>query len=183
MNLAAHQRAMRDLIRGVCPAAADGDDYITRVARSRDLQEARRNILLWRIYVLERTCILTVALLRSKRLLELTVEAFIRESNISPFREFQPRAFLAFLTDHTDDALLVSVSEFEDALMKVREGDANTFTIWWTFEPRRVLQALADGGRLDDQLVPGNFISHVSGTLPHLFDTAPGLDEESHGNA
>jgi hypothetical protein len=172
MDLALHQRAMLALVRGDCRSASDSDPYVGQVARSPDLEEARRNILLWRIYVLERTCVLTVALLRWQELLESTVDAFISQTNISPFREFQPRIFLEFLNDHADP-LLKSVARFERALMKVREGDQSTFVISWTCEPRRILKALAEGHPLDDQLIPGSYTSTVSRSLPHLFETSP----------
>lgn len=170
MELAAHQRAMLDLIRGTRRNIVDDDPYVLRVGRSPDLVEARGNILLWRIYVLERTSFLTVELLRSRNLLEPTLEAFIAATNLSPFREFQPRAFLAFLHDD-NDPLVRSVSRFESALMQVREGAVETFEVDWTVEPRRVLKALANGEALDGQLVPGAFVSYVSRLLPHLFET------------
>lgn len=172
MELAVHQRAMLRLIRGAGQDAVDDDPYVLRVGRSPDLAEARGNILLWRIYVLERTCVLTVELLRSRKLLEPTLEAFIGATNLSPFREFQPRAFLAYLHDDADP-LVRSVSRFESALMQAREGAEETFEIEWTVEPRRVLKALANAEPLDGRVVPGSFISYVSKSLPHLFETRP----------
>lgn len=172
MELAVHQRTMLGLIRGTRQIEADDDPYVHHVGRSRDLEEARGNILLWRIYVLERTCVLTVELLRGRNLLERTLQTFIGTTNLSPFREFQPRAFLAFLHDDADP-LIRSVSQFESALMQVREGVEGTFRIDWTVEPRRVLKALACGEPVDGQLVPGAFISYVSRSLPYLFETTP----------
>jgi hypothetical protein len=169
MDLATHQRVLLGLIRSTHEVGPADDQYFRRVAASEDLKEARGNIFLWRVYVLERTCVLTVALLRQRRRLDAALQEFIRLRNISPFRELQPLAFLEFLAGDAD-ALVVSVSQFELALMKVREGDSSSYVVQWSQEPRRILKALAENASIDDELRDGACVTRISRDLPYLFD-------------
>src|SRR5260370_42339371 len=107
MDLATHQRKLLGLFRSTYHPSAADDAYIHNVAQSKDLEEARRNIFLWRIYVLERTAALTFTLLKQRNLLGQVVGAFIARHNISPFRETQAPAFLEALSGH-DDTLIAS---------------------------------------------------------------------------
>ncbi|WP_374583240.1 hypothetical protein [Pseudoduganella sp.] len=169
MDLASHQRILLGLMRATFePGAADAP-YYHRVAASIDLQEARGNVYLWRVFVLERTCVLSVALLRQRGLLEEALQAFIRRQNISPFREYQPLAFLAFLAGHADP-LVVAVAQFELALMKVRAGDAGSYVVDWCCDPAPLLHALAQGAPLPAPAAPAAYRSTVSAALPHLFE-------------
>ena len=167
-SLAEHQRILLGLVRSNYQVRADDDDYFHHVARSRDLEEARGNIFLWRVYVLERTSVLTLALLRQRQELTPLLPAFIRQHNISPFREFQPPAFLASLADHPDP-LVVSVSQFELALMKVREGDRDCHVVPWQVEPHGVLKRLAEDAPLAEPPA-GAYIARVRHDLPFLFE-------------
>jgi len=169
VDLAAHQRIMLGLVRSSYRVQPDDDAYFHRVANSSDLQEARGNILFWRIYVLERTCVLTVALLRRLQRLETVLQAFMQQHNISPFREFQPLAFLASLADHPDH-LVASVSQFELALMKVRNGDPACHIVSWQVEPQGVLMSLAQGTRPDTEAPAGAYTTRISRELPFLFE-------------
>lgn len=168
MDLASHQRILLGLMRATYRPGAGDASYYHRVAGSPDLQEARGNVLLWRVYVLERSCVLTVELLRQGALLEEALQAFIRQENISPFREYQPLAFLDFLAGH-EDPLVVSVSQFELALMKVREGDPCRYMVDWSYEPTPILQALAQREPLPDRADPDLHRTEISGDLPYLF--------------
>jgi hypothetical protein len=173
MDLASHQRILLGLIRSNYEVQPDDDDYFHRVARSPDLKEAQGNIFLWRVYVLERTCVLTTALLRQKRLLEPALQAYIRKHNVSPFREYQPLGFLGSLARHADP-LVVSVSQFELALMKVREGDTGTYSIAWEVDPHAVLAWLARGEPLEMQPESGRYVTRVSRELFGLFEIDAG---------
>lgn len=168
MDLASHQRILLGLIRSNYEVGRDDDDYYQLVARSPDLEEARGNIFLWRVYVLERTCVLSVALLRQRGWLEPALQAFIQSRNVSPFREYQPLLFLESLAFHPDP-LVVSVSQFELALMKVREGDAGSYAVAWQVDPRGVLHCLAQDLPLEAGEPAGSYITRVSGVLPGLF--------------
>src|SRR4051794_40541097 len=124
MNLATQQRKLLGLIRSNYDVQPDDDDdYLQQVARSRELVEARRNIFLWRLWVLERTCVLTYNLLKQRHLLEGLLSDFMAQHNVSPFRETQAPAFLEHVSGH-QDRLIASVAQFELALLKVRDGDA-----------------------------------------------------------
>jgi hypothetical protein len=159
MDLAAHQRKLLGLIRSTYQVCPDDDPYIRRVAQSRDLDEARRNIFLWRIYVLERTCVLTFTLLKRRDLLEEAVSAFITRHNISPFRETQGPAFLEMVSGH-HDTLIASVAQFELALMKVRQGDPSSYTVSWNVEPHSILNSLAKDIPIDDPVPKGTFLPY-----------------------
>ncbi len=168
MELAGHQRILLGLMRENYQVGPDDEPYFHRVAASPDLQEARGNVLLWRVYVLERTCVLTVALLRQAGTLEARLQAFIRSHNVSPFREYQPLAFLASLAGDPDP-LLVSVSQFELALMKVREGDPACYEVPWQADPHQILHCLAQGQPLQPAQ-PGNaYLTRIAGHFPQLF--------------
>jgi hypothetical protein len=121
------------------------------------------------VYVLERTCVLTVALLRQRGRFDAALQEFVRIRNISPFRELQPRAFLEFLADETD-GLVVSVSQFELALMRAREGDSSSRVVRWSQDPRRILKALGENAPIGAELDDGAYVTRISPDLPHLFD-------------
>jgi hypothetical protein len=168
MDLAGHQRRLLSLIRSRYKVRADDDAYIRRVAQSNDLAEARRNIFLWRIYVLERTCVLTFNLLKRRNLLAETLSTFIARSNISPFRETQAPAFLETLITHRD-VLIASVAQFELALIKVRQGDRSCYVVPWDVEPHAILKSLAMDIPLEEEVPEGRYHVLVSHDLRSYF--------------
>ena len=169
MDLANHQRILLGLIRSNYQVRPEDDAYFHRVSQSKDLEEARRNIFLWRVYVLERACVLTFELLKQRNLLEQELEAFIRQHNISPFRETQPPDFLEALSSH-DDPIIASVSQFELSLWKVKQGDPDSHTVSWSVEPHTILHNLAKNIPIDEESVPeGDYQILISRDLPSLF--------------
>ena len=168
MDLATHQRKLLALFRCSYQPGVDDDPYIRKVALSKDLDEARRNIFLWRIYVLERTCFLTFTLLKQRKLLQESLSAFIKSHNISPFRETQAPAFLEALSHHPD-GVVASVAQFELALMKVRQGDLRSYTIPWNVEPGTVLNSLAKDLPIENIGPEAPYQVLVSGNLPYHF--------------
>jgi hypothetical protein len=144
------------------------DGYIQKVAQSRDLEEARRNIFLWRVWVLERTCVLTFRLLKQRKLLEKCLEVFITQHNISPFRETQAPDFLEAMSSYPD-SLIASVAQFELALIKVRQGDSRSYVVAWNVEPHTVLNSLAKDIPLDDDFLEGEYEITVSRGIPSQF--------------
>jgi hypothetical protein len=169
MNLAAHQRILLGLFRSTYQVTPDDDAYVHKVAQSKDLEEGRRNIFLWRIFVLERTAVLTFTLLKHRRLLEETLGAFITQHNISPFRETQAPAFLESLTDHRD-RLIASVAQFELALLRVRQGDPASYVVHWDVDPRTILNSLVRDIPLDDNAPKGAYEIRISRQLPSHFE-------------
>jgi hypothetical protein len=169
MDLAAHQRTLLELLRSGISIDANDDPYLHHVAHSPDLQEGRRNIFLWRVFVLERTAVLTVALLRQRHLFEATLNDFIAGHNISPFRETQGPDFLETLCTHPDP-LVASVAQFERALLKVNNGDSASYVVDWKVEPHGVLHCLARGLPLDGELGEGDYRILISRDLPRKFE-------------
>jgi len=167
MTLAAQQRKLLGLLRSTHDGGSDDDHYIRTVAASPDLREARRNILLWRVYVLQRMCPLTFALLKSRGQLGDAVDAFINQRNISPFRETQAPDFLDMLSAQPD--LVGAIARFERALMHVRDGASGPFVVPWTTDPHPVLYNLAKQRPLDEPVAAGEWQIVVSSTEPGLF--------------
>ncbi len=168
MTLAAQQRKLLGLLRSTYDGGADADSYIRTVSASADLLEARRNILLWRIYVLERMCPLTFALLRFRGQLGDLVDAFIRQRNISPFRETQAPEFLDMLSTHPDH-LVASLAQFEGAVMRVRAGASGPYAIAWKLDPHSVLLSLANKLPIDEHVAEGEWLIVVSRQESGLF--------------
>jgi hypothetical protein len=168
MDLPTHQRKLLGLFRSNYEVRPEDDAYIQRIARSKDLGEARGNIFLWRVWVLERTAPLTFNLIKRRHLLQETVCAFIKEHNISPFRETQAPAFLGALSGH-HDSLIASVAQFELALLKVKQGDPGFYVVRWEVEPHTILNSLAKDLPLEDKVPEGAYEVHISRELPSLF--------------
>ncbi len=169
MDLANHQRILLGLIRSNQQPRPDDDAYFHKVSQSRDLEEARGNIFLWRVYVLERACVLTFALLKQRNLLDQELDAFIRQHNISPFRETQPPDFLEALTSH-EDPLIAAVAKFELSLWKVKQGDPESYTVDWPIEPHTILYNLAKDLPIDEESAPeGDYQILISRDLPSFF--------------
>ena len=168
MDLATQQRKLLGLFRSTYKVTANDDAYIRKVARSRDLAEGKKNIALWRVWVFERTCALTVNLLRRQNTLSQRLEEFITIENISPFRETQAPAFLEWL-GRSDDDLVSSVARFELALIKVRQGDRHTYTIPWKIEPTSILHSLAKNTPLESDPCAGHYEVVVSRKMPGHF--------------
>lgn len=170
MDLANHQRILLGLIRSNYQVRPDDDAYFHRVSQSKDLEEARGNIFLWRVWVLERTCVLTFTLLKQRNLLKQELDAFISQHNISPFRETQGPDFLEALSSH-NDPLVASVAQFEAALLKVKQGDPDSYVVRWTVEPHTILNNLARNIPIDEESIPdGDYQIRISRDLPFLFE-------------
>jgi len=130
MNLAEHQRAMRDLIAG---RAIANDPYVEQASRSIGLEVTRGTIRGWREFRLSQSCRLTSAILRARGRFD---EALDATRCSSPFIEELSRAFLESAITLGDD-LIASVARFELALM----GDEETI-VDWPCDPYEVLAAL-----------------------------------------
>jgi hypothetical protein len=173
MDLAQHQRKLLGLFRSTYQVSQDDDPYIHQVAQSKDLEEGRRNIFLWRIWVLERTAVLTVNLLKRRNLLEQAVAGFMKQCNISPYRDTQTPAFLEVMSADPDP-LIASVAQFELALIKVKQGDLRLYTIPWNCaDPVAVLNALARDLPFDDDAPAAVCQILVSHGLPGHFQVLP----------
>ena len=134
-SLREHQRAMRDLIRGV--AIAD-DPYIVAASRCIGLDVTRDTIAGWRKLRLDRNCRLTTAILRQRGLYDDVFASIVSES---PFIEELSNAFLEAAMAQ-GDTLVSTVARFEQAIL--RDDDVERW-IDWPCNPYDVLSALLTG--------------------------------------
>jgi hypothetical protein len=172
MTLAEHQRAMLHFMRtGSGPLPCDA--YLLAVATSRDLQEARHNVFLWRSYVLMRTAPLTFNLLKNRGLLKAELDRYIARNNLSPFRETHAPVFLDQLSHHADPQV-ARVAQFEDALRLARQGDTRVRTLRWNCDPIPLLTRLAKDEPLDciDEN-DGPYDMTIANDIPGFFDVRP----------
>ena len=133
MNLAEHQRAMRDLI---AYGAVANDPYIEQASRAIGLAVTRDTIRGWRVFRLSQSCRLTSAILKARGRFDEALDAV---ECSSPFIEELSRAFLES-SIALGDELIASVARFELALM----GDEETI-VDWPCDPYEVLGALLGG--------------------------------------
>jgi uncharacterized protein (UPF0276 family) len=160
LTLHEHQRAMRDLIRGV--AMAD-DPYIAQAAESVGLAVTRDTIRGWRRFRLDRNCRLTTALLRTRGGYD-PVFAAIEQRPLSPFIEELSDAFLDAAM-RSDDSLVTTVAAFERALLR---NDERETSVEWPCDPYPVLAALLQGEAIPE-LAAAPHCTIVSRAIPGLF--------------
>jgi hypothetical protein len=165
VDLAAHQRALRDLIEtGSLPRGAEDDPYLREVAASRGLRVVREIVARWEAYDIRRSCPLTSAALDHAGRFEQRLRETAFGSS-SAFAESRSALFL----DHVavrEDGVISSIARFEDALLRARRGDASRYVIEWDRDPAPVLEGLAQGRWLADDAQHGRFRTVVSADQP-----------------
>lgn len=160
LPLRKHQRAMRDLLRGLGDAS---DPYIAAAAASAGLEVTRDTIRGWRRFRLDRHCRLTAALLRSRNRHD-EVLASLDQSAVSPYIEELATAFFDAAL-RCGDPLVTAVAAFERALL--REDDAES-VIEWPCDPYPLLVVLLQGEPIADP-PPSPHRTIVSRTIPGRF--------------
>jgi hypothetical protein len=152
MNLATHQRAMLHLFRSSYESLSYEDPHLLAISRSRDLQEARHNVFLWRAYVLAHTAPLTFNLLKRLGQLKPEIDSYIASHDLSPFRETHAPIFLDRMSKHADP-LIASVAQFEQALHRAQKGETVVYVFRWKMNPLPLLMNLArdEPINIDDQ--------------------------------
>jgi hypothetical protein len=168
MELAALQRQLLGLIKLSHQVSEDDDPYIRAVAESKHLEMVQEIIIWWRAYGLERYCVLTSTLLKRLDIFEDAVRFFIATRKLSPFIQKLGPSFLEAMADH-DNPLVVSVAQFEHALIKVKLGEIEERTIDWPYEPNGVVKALLEGLPLVLETAAGCYRTVVSRRLPDLY--------------
>ena len=138
MELADHQRAMRDLLRGT--AVAD-DPYVRAAAASTGIEVLRDIVRTWRRYRLDRQCRLTTAMLKRRGGYD---EALEHAS--SPYIEAAAGEFLDAAASCADP-LVVSVAAFERAMLR---NEAAETSVDWPCDPYPILGALLAGTELPE---------------------------------
>jgi hypothetical protein len=172
MELATLQRQLRDLIKGTPIAGAVADPYIEQVAQSAALPVLQEIIALWRGYDLDRTCVLTVTLLRHRGLFQSAIRQVASQGALSPYIDAFSAQFLA-AASQLHDPLVASVARFELALQQVRRGDEATYVVDWPCEPYAVLQALLAGDAVPESPDQQPHRTTIARALPRLFSVVP----------
>jgi hypothetical protein len=168
MDLATRQRQLLGLLKGTHYKSFDDEPYIKRIASSKNLKVTREIVVWWRLFALERYCILTSKLLKQRNLFEGLVQDFVSTQKISPFIEELGKAFLESFSEH-EDSLIVSVAQFELALIKVKHGDPETYVIDWLSEPYSVLNNLLRDNQIGKENDKFCYQTIVSRELPNFF--------------
>jgi len=168
MDLTTLQRQLRGLITSTSQVSAGDDPYIQAVAHSEHLQVVQDVIHWWRVYDVERSCVLTTTLLKQRGRWDETIGSFVRQRTSTPFIEQLGTMFLETLCGH-DDVLIASVAQFELALMNVKQGDAKDYLVAWAYEPYAVLASLLTDRPVDEVGARGAYRTIISRHLPQLF--------------
>jgi hypothetical protein len=166
MDLAAHQRALHELIENRASTAPAGarDGYIDEVAGSHALGVLRDIVASWEAYDVRRSCPLTaIALSRSGRL-----EEAVRSVSFSLSSAFLESRAMLFLDEigRDGDALIAAVARFERALMCLRSGDTRRHVIEWNRDPGVIINGLLEGCWLAADAPPGRYRTVITGDLP-----------------
>lgn len=111
--------------------------------------------LWWRAFELERVCRLTVRLLKLRRMYQQSVARFFRTYKQDAPLEQLAQQFLESLSKHSD-SLVVSVSRFESALLRIKAGESVNETVVWDRDPEWVLDCLS----LGKKNIPGPSYEH-----------------------
>src|SRR5581483_27099 len=123
MDLAAHQRNLFRLVTLGRRDLTTSDPYIQAVAASPHLDLLRGVILEWREFDVERSCVLTAALLQRLGIFKEVVHDFAGLQPISPFVEKLGEAFLDYASAHPN-RLVGCMAQFERAILRVKRGSA-----------------------------------------------------------
>jgi len=145
-SLAEHQRAMLGLVKGRGMSGLD-DPYLARVAGSTQLALMREISAWWCALGIRGACPWTSRLLDRLGLFDACVEAFCLEQDVSPYIEKAGRQFLSRLRG-SGDCLVASLAGFELALLAMRRGEDEEFTVEWDRNPDSVMTALGSGADL-----------------------------------
>jgi hypothetical protein len=171
MDLAEHQRKLLSMIKGTYHASERDDPYLQAVDGSEHLEMVREIATWWRIFDLERYCILTTRLLKQRGEYEARVDRFVKTHTISPFINELSESFLKDLGG-TEDRLVGEVALFELALTRVKRGDPSTYTLDWVHNPVAVLTGIVKGTDFEEDEASGNYRVTVGANLPGMFSVS-----------
>jgi hypothetical protein len=168
MNLAEHQRKLLGMIRGTYTPSMADEPYLQAVDNSQHLGLVREIVTWWRLFGIERYCVLTARLLKQRGNFETIVSHFIIECAFSPFINELGEAFLSYLVE-SGDSLLSEVAEFELALTRVKRGDPAAYVMEWGHDPVTVLTCLVKGLVFEADNIRGSYRVTVSASLEGMF--------------
>lgn len=164
-TLADYQRNLRDLIKGRS-GPPSGDRHLLDVAQSPGLTAIREIAVWWRTLAVESYCPWSTRLLRHLGLFQGCVEKFYCGQNVSPYVEQAGEQFLLELSGHANP-IVSALARFELALLKVRKGDAQEYTVDWDRNPDAVFGSLAAGGDLPAP-EEDRYRTYISHSIPGL---------------
>ena len=125
------------------------DEYLERVAASKELGLVREIALWWRALGIECNCPHTAELLKRMGRLTSAVECFYDQQSPSPYMEEMVIQFLEMLS--TDPHPVVrAVAAFELALARIDQGDLRDFATEWDRDPVAVFEWLHSAGPLPE---------------------------------
>jgi hypothetical protein len=165
MNLEHHQRGLLDLVKG--RGSPPPDPYLRSVAASEGLAIARGSALFWRAFQLETQCRYTARLLKQLESFDDLVGDYFDNNPTSPFIEELSRGFLRSLNAH-EDVLVHAVSQFELAVLRVKDGSAEAFETLWDRHPDLVFLALETGGGLPGPDAENYYLLRIDGALSDM---------------
>jgi hypothetical protein len=168
MDLVDHQRKLLGMIKGTYQPTEEDEPYLQTLNDSDNLDLVREIATWWRIFDLERYCILTSRLLKQRGTYESTVDRFVKTHAISPFINELGEAFMQDLSG-SDDSLLAEVAAFELALTRVKRGDKSNHIINWEHNPAIVLSSLANEIPIEAEIPGGHYRVTVSAGLQGMF--------------
>jgi hypothetical protein len=165
MELGNHQRGILALLKRKEPAVYD--NYLCHIAKADELALAREVVLWWHAFRVERYCPLTSGILKRLDLFEPAVEQVFCTTALSHFIEETGSAFLGAMREHPHP-LVAAVTQFEEALLRVKLGDRKEYRIVWDCDPRAVLEALVNDTALEPLAWRGTWITLVAHDLPQM---------------
>jgi hypothetical protein len=140
-TLAEYQKTLLDLMKGRTTAAPFTDPHLAELAQSPGLGLLREIAVWWRGFAVETNCPWTAQLLKKLGEFDSSVEAFYRGQNVSAYVEKAGEQFLLQMSSNPVP-LVAAMARFELALMKVKQGDAETHCVEWDRNPEQVFQFL-----------------------------------------
>lgn len=164
-QLELRQRGLLDLIKG--RQSVPRDDYLDRIANSRELGMVRQIALWWRAFELEARCAFSARVLKRLGRFDTLVAAYFDSNATSPFAEELSLGFLRFL-EADKDPLVRAVSLFERALLLVRAGSPIAFEVLWDRNPDLVIRSLMDGSEIPGSEPESLYRMQIARDLPRL---------------
>ncbi|MEO1259758.1 MAG: hypothetical protein AAFZ15_13280 [Bacteroidota bacterium] len=151
MEIATFQQNIKHLLKEGRLTAAANDVYFKKLKDSESLQMVKEIALWWRAYLLENYCPLTAGLLKRDHLYDRAIASFYKHNNVSSFIEEAGQSFLGYMAKGTEGALVTALASFELALIRVKGGDQNTYSVAWSVNPYDILHALFSEGPLPEK--------------------------------
>ncbi|WP_158708339.1 hypothetical protein [Streptomyces sp. NRRL S-455] len=173
MNLEKLQVGLLALLKSREQEPQNDHPYFHQVNSSGRLSALQEISGWWRIFAIEKTCILTSTLLKRRGTFDEVAGRFASRPDVTPYYQQQAAVFLADMGCHSDP-LIAAVASFEAALLAIKAGDmTGPVTIEWQHAPYAVLKSLLLGAPLDEAKIRGAYRMVVSRETPELFYVQP----------